>query len=196
MRGRHVAMDYFRLRDAGTHRADRPEVVWIFGGPGVGKSRLAEAYARRVSGGDYFFHMPGSLKWWDGYFGQRCAVLDDLRRGDTFSAGGFNYLLRVLDRYDLEVEVKGGTQRARWTHVVITGPVDPVSEFTYRQADGSERVEENIGQLIRRLARVIELRVIGGMVQEIDHTESLRARYAMPESVQPLTRSELLGVDL
>jgi len=170
--------------------------VWIYGGPGVGKTRLAVAYARKLSGDDYFIHMPGSLKWWDGYYDQRTVIIDDGRKGDTLAAGGLNYLLRIMDRYDCQVEVKGGAVMAKWDHIIITGPNDPVSEFTYHRADGGERVDENIGQLIRRLELVIELRVIGGMVQEIDHTASLKQRYCLGNEIQPLARSQLLGVDL
>lgn len=81
-----------------------------------------------------------------------------------------------------------------FTHVVITGQRDPVSEFTYKGDDGSDVVEEDIGQLIRRLAHIIELRVIGGMVQEIDHTASFRTRYPSGEQFTSLGGSVVLGL--
>lgn len=172
---RNVALDYFRLRSKHDHRGSSPEAIWIYGATGVGKSRLAVAYCQKVAGDDYFIHPPGNLKWWDGYEGQQAVIIDDFRRRDLREAGGFSYLLRILDRYDCQVEVKGGSRKSQWATIIITSPRDPVSEFTYRGDNNEDVVEENLGQLIRRLAHIIELRVIGGMVQEIEHTSPLRA---------------------
>lgn len=195
-RCRNVALDYFRFRDKAVHRNDRPTVIWIYGTTGIGKSRLAIAYAEHVAGSDYFIHPPGNLKWWDGYENQDCIVLDDFRRHNLREAGGFSYLLRLLDRYDIQVEVKGGFRRGTFSHVVITGQRDPVSEFTYRGDDGQDIVEENIGQLVRRLEKIIELRACGGMVIEVDHTASFRQRYPSGEGLERLRRSETLRLDL
>ncbi len=123
-------------------------------------------------------------------------MLDDFRRRDLREAGGFSYLLRLLDRYDVEIEVKGGHRRGDWTHVVITGQRDPVTEFTYRGDDGQDIVEEDIGQLVRRLEVVIELRAVGGVVTEIDHTASFRERYPSGEGLERLRRSQALGLEL
>lgn len=195
-RCRNVALDYFRFRNKTVHRNYRPTVIWIYGGTGIGKSRLAVAYAEHVAGSDYWFHKAKSLLWWDGYEGQKCVIIDDFRRRKLVDAGGFSYLLRLLDRYDMEVEIKGGFRKVQWTHVVITGPRDPVTEFTYRGNDGSEVIEEDLGQLVRRLERVVELRAIGGVVSEIDHTGSLRSRFPSGEGLGGLRRSQVFGLDL
>lgn len=194
-RCRNVALDYFRFTRAKEHRVSAPEVVWIYGATGTGKTRLAVGYAMAKAGDDFFVHPPGHLKWWDGYEDQPVVIIDDFRRAHVRESGGFAYLLRILDRYDVDIEVKGGFKRARWNCVIITAPRDPVSEFTYRGSDGGECVEEDIGQLVRRLTRIIEIRVLGGVVQEVDHTDRLRARHT-PGPIVPLGRSELLGVDL
>lgn len=55
-----------------------------------------------------------------------------------------------------------------------------------------------MGQLIRRLAHIIELRILNGVVEEIDHTERLRRQYgvALPGSGLELrTGSTILGID-
>ncbi|AEM05802.1 REP 2 [Rodent stool-associated circular genome virus] len=176
---RSVALDYFRFTGLSEHRRSAPEVIWIYGTTGSGKSRLAEAYCRKVAGEDYYFHAPGSLKWWDGYEEQSAVILDDLRRRHLREVGGFSYLLRILDRYDCQIEVKGGFRKNKYNLVIITGQRDPVAEFTYRGDNNEDIVEEDMGQLIRRLARIIELRVLDGVVQEIDHTDVLKQRFGV-----------------
>lgn len=71
-----------------------------------------------------------------------------------------------------------------------------MSEFTYRGDNNEDIVEEDMGQLIRRLAHIIELRVLNGVVEEIDHTERLRRQYgiAVPGSGLELrSGSTILG---
>lgn len=193
-RGRQVLRDYFQLKRAQTHRSRERECIWIFGATGTGKSRLAAAYAEKVAGSDYFIHQPGNLKWWDGYCGQRVVIINDLRRADVFQAGGLNYLLNITDRYELAVEVKGGSVAGNWDVCIITCPVSPDVEFTY-QKEGGPELDEHVGQLIRRLSHIIELRVIDGVVQEIDHTQRLKRQHVGP-SFGPLGESRLLGVSL
>lgn len=108
-------------------------------------------------------HQPGNLKWWDGYCGQRVVVINDLRRSDVFQAGGLNYLLNITDRYDVVVEIKGGSTLGNWDVCIITCPVSPDVEFTYQKESGPE-LDEHVGQLIRRLTQIIELRVLDGVV--------------------------------
>lgn len=193
-RGRQVVRDYFQLQRAQTHRSRERECIWIFGATGTGKSRLAAAYAEKVAGSDYFIHQPGNLKWWDGYCGQRVVIINDLRRTDVFQAGGLNYLLNITDRYELAVEVKGGSVAGNWDVCIITCPVSPDIEFTY-QKEGGPELDEHVGQLIRRMSHIIELRVLDGVVQEIDHTQRLKRQHVGP-SFRPLGESRLLGVTL
>lgn len=148
--------------------------------------------AQELAGDDYYTHIPGSLKWWDGYCGQKVAIIDDFRRTDVSEIGGLAYLLRVLDRYDLSLEIKGGSVVRQFEYVIITCPESPVRAFTYTRLDTDGVVDENIGQLIRRLYLIVELRPVGGMVTEIDHTATLKRQYCLDESIRPLQRSLLV----
>lgn len=73
--------------------------VWIYGPPGVGKSRHV-----RDRHPDCF--IKSQSKWWDGYQGQEVVLLDDFDRlGVCLS----HYLKIWADRYAAIGEVKGGS---------------------------------------------------------------------------------------
>lgn len=84
-------------------------------------------------------------------------------------------LLNVCDRMPLDVEIKGGIVRLRADCIVITSAYDPIECFRYRNHQGGDdRVDDNIGQLVRRLAKIIEIRKIDGNPQLFDNTSSFR----------------------
>lgn len=80
-----------------------PVRVYLFvGGTGTGKTRRATGCEH---GRTWISSFTGSSTWFTGYMGHEIAVLDDLRD----STLQLPYLLRVLDRYELHVEIKGST---------------------------------------------------------------------------------------
>lgn len=176
-RGRHVAMDYYNAITARDHFEEKRIVIWLFGAPGTGKTSCAIRLAREMPGGDYFVHMPGSLKWWDGYEHENCAIIDDFRRDQVRECGGLVYLLRLTDRYDVRVEVKCGSTTFTSKLIIITSAFSPVAAFTYHREQGDDEIDENIGQLIRRLDYIAELRVLGDRAEEINHTERLKREH-------------------
>lgn len=84
------------------------EVIYLTGDAGTGKTRWAwETYP------DLYSKPEG--QWWDGYSGQTTILLDDYY-GDI----PYAQFLKVLDRYPIQVPVKGGFVWAQWDRVIIT----------------------------------------------------------------------------
>lgn len=122
-------------------REGPPSVYWFWGPTGTGKTRAAYSEAE-ASGAVPYFKM-STNKWWDGYEGQSHVIIDDYRC--DFST--FAELLRLLDRYPMKVETKGGTVEFVATHIYITTPKTPVDTWATRS-------EEDIAQLIRRITEI------------------------------------------
>lgn len=118
-------------------RSEKPEVLWYYGATGTGKTRLAY----EENPGAYFKDMSNG-KWWDGYNQQDCVVFDDMRK-DTFK---FHELLRILDRYPLMVEYKGGAKHFNSPKIIITSCFHPKDMYETR---------EDLQQLLRRIDKVI-----------------------------------------
>lgn len=114
-----------------------PTVYWWFGSTGTGKSRRAfESYP------DAYIKMPTN-KWWDGYVNQTVVILDDYRP----TMCPFHELLRLLDRYPMKVEFKGGSTELQATTFVITTCERP--ELLWQG-----KTDEMIDQLLRRLTEI------------------------------------------
>lgn len=136
-------------------RTEPPKVFWIFGPTGTGKTRCAFKSARALARLDGksesdIWISSGGLRWFDGYDGQLVAIFDDFRSKHVTS---FAFLLRLLDRYPVDVEFKGGFVKWVPKYIFITCPYDPDECFSTRK----QHVPEDIAQLHRRINKVIEL---------------------------------------
>lgn len=133
---RHI-WDFFT--DLQSQRDFLPEVVWIWGDTGSGKTRYVwdkEKSSLWISGRD--------LRFFDGYHNQDAVLLDDFR-GDFCT---FHELLRILDRYPLNVNVKGSHRVFNSRRIYITSCYPPDQVYDTR---------EDIKQLTRRIDKVIHL---------------------------------------
>lgn len=113
------------------------EVIWYYGPTQTGKSERAYEYDENA-----FWKMSDN-KWFDGYCGQTTAIFDDFRQS-WFS---FAYLLRLLDKYPLMVEIKGGSVHWAAERIIITSCYHP--RYVYD-------TEEDTEQLLRRITTIIE----------------------------------------
>lgn len=118
------------------------EVIYVEGETGSGKTR--GAYERYTD----IFKASVSNKTnfpFNGYRGQKVLLLDELRQG-VFSPAE---LFQILDRYPLQVDVKGGRFPAMWTTVVITTAM-PLEDWYTSEDKGQDN---NKRQFERRISR-------------------------------------------
>lgn len=120
-----------------------PEVWVLYGPSGTGKSRIvAHEWP------DAFWKIPGE-KWWDGYDRQETVVLDDFKDGDL----RLTDLQRLLDRYPLWVEVKGGAVPMLAKRYVITSNTHP--DLWYPKADVHKTIMRRIRDYAEQYGRLI-----------------------------------------
>jgi len=128
-------------------RTHPPTVVWISGATGSGKTRESIRLSDRLFGVSNYWISSGGLRWFDGYDGQPCAIFDDFR---TKHVSHFSFLLRLLDRYPVQVEIKGAYVQWVPRLIIITTCHNPRDTWSYSTS-------ENIAQLERRITHTIEL---------------------------------------
>lgn len=121
-------------------RSWMPEVIWIYGPTGVGKSKYAFDHCVDpwVSG--------ETGKWFEGYDGHEDVIFDDFR-GDFCK---FHVLLRLLDRYPYRIEVKGSSRQFLARRIFITSCHPPHEVY-------KDRAGEDLAQLGRRISQIIKM---------------------------------------
>lgn len=147
------------------------KIYWFYGGTGLGKTKRAWEEAAKISpDGSDVWVSNDSLKWFDGYYGQKNVIIDDFRSGRDYCT--FNFLLRLLDRYPVKVPIKGGYIEWEAENIWITTIKNPQDLYTF---EGN--VREDIGQLERRLTTVVnfdiqrEVDEMFGIVENVENVE-------------------------
>jgi len=136
-------------------RTTPPVVLWFHGTTGTGKTKTAVELAEQLVGDDWWISS-GSLRWFDGYDGQRLVIFDDLRTKHC----EFSFLLRLLDRYPCTVEIKGST--VGWTpeYILVTAPDPPRVQWSLRTTEQLDQLERRVSEQLHfpdEIPRVWEL---------------------------------------
>ena len=135
-------IERIRLRVIGQQEREKPSVYWIHGPTGVGKTKYVHDREQQL------WTSSNDLKWFDGYEGQEAVLLDDFRVRDV----SYGFLLRLLDRYPLNVPIKGGFVPWVPRRIYVTCPMSPIEAFEDMLSE-----KDDIGQLTRRIDKLIKL---------------------------------------
>lgn len=115
------------------------EVCWLWGKAGSGKSRLARA---GLTINDYF-RLPapqGGRIWWDGMEGESVLVIEEFNSNTM----PIENLLEILDRYPLQLPVKGAFTWANWTKVFITSQFHYSTVYPFASEDQQAALRRRI----------------------------------------------------
>lgn len=124
---------------------ERPMKVTILWGPaGTGKTTKAME-------GDSVYVWDARNRFFNQYDGQKKLVIDEFKDNQT----DIKWLARIIDKFRLVIEVKGGSAWAEWEEVVITSKVDPQKWYL-----GCEDVHRR--GLLRRVDEIIEMNTRAG----------------------------------
>lgn len=100
------------------------DVRIYWGKPGTGKTR---AVYEEFEIDQIYEKMPG--KWWDGYNGEKVVLIDDFDPNNCFDIV-FDFYLKLLDRYPMRIEYKGGSTQFRSKIIIFTSNFNPIGWFT------------------------------------------------------------------
>lgn len=118
-------------------RKDFARAVWLYGPTGIGKSYFAHA----ETASENVCHLSMLPNWFDGYHQHEWVVMDEIDKVDV----RIGHLLRWLDRYPMEVPVKGSSVNWNPGTIVLTSSVDPCLLFPDTEWHQLRRRLTNVG---------------------------------------------------
>lgn len=118
------------------HRTAAPYIEWRWGLAGVGKTRYCvEAHSSS-------HYIKDGTMWWDGYTQQEAIIIDDFD-----GKWPFRDLLRLLDRYEYQGQVKGGYIPINSPYIYITCEFAPSHYWNSNE----------LSQIERRITKIIHV---------------------------------------
>lgn len=127
---------YAELQHKRPKRPDPPRVILHYGPTGLGKTRAVydahgedeELYVAPLSNGTV---------WYDGYDGHKIVLIDDF--AGSASHMQLTYLLRLLDRYSVQVPTKGGHTWFSPAFIYVTTNIHPSEWYKWDKREGQYR---------------------------------------------------------
>lgn len=102
-------------------KMEAPTVTALIGEPGIGKTRaiydthdVNDVYKMECGDGS------SNSIWWDNYNGEQVILIDDFHNNFKL-----DYMLRLLDRYPMKLNIKGGHTWKCAKHIYITSNIAP-----------------------------------------------------------------------
>lgn len=116
------AFERYRVAMQDKHRSWMTKSLVLYGPPGTGKTHQAYKLARHLFGDDFYPLLleGGDTVWWDGYCGQKCVIIEEF-----YGQMKIAYLLKMLDKYPLLVQTKGGMTPFLAEMVIFTSNEHP-----------------------------------------------------------------------
>jgi hypothetical protein len=129
-----------------------PEVIYVYGGPGSGKSR----YVCQKDPEAFYVPEKHGYKWKDGYSGQDTVVYanispKNLKRADSS-------FLKEIDRYFIQVPVRGGYIGWRPKRIYLTS--------VYKPCQLAKLGFSHEEQFLRRITHVVDMEEFQGAAVE------------------------------
>lgn len=117
-------------------RETKPRVIIFYGATGTGKTLAAVQYANSRNED---FYIKERSKWWDGYNGEQVCIIDEF-----YGWIPFGILLRLTDRYPVQVEVKGGVRQFTASTIIFTSNKPPQDWYQDKYMDAFFRRVDTI----------------------------------------------------
>lgn len=139
----------------------KPDVFWIYGPGGVGKTYRAY----QLAGSDSVFKLDLFEKgWYDGYDRHKTIIIDDFYC-DEDDTKLFKEILQLTDRYSFQGNVKGSSVWISPERIIITSQRAPweiwrPKESRYKEEPGPAMFDrdERLRQIMRRIKEVIHIK--------------------------------------
>lgn len=112
-------------------RSWNPEIIWIHGPPGYGKSHIAFHIAPDAHA------TSENYKWWQGYDAHEDVIIDNF----TDQWAPLQFMLRLLDKFPFTVEYKGGSRSFLAKRIIITS-VHPPQNCYRGEREFLRRIEQ------------------------------------------------------